>query len=129
MIGGVTHKRIARMPLAGGASVPTVAPATLPNDLFLAQLYTVAGDSHLYYRYFTPESDVVGALTFQANANNVNCSQVAGMTLAGGQILYGSNDGRLRTVPFDGTQVTSPTPVVRSNDGSWKLRAILVPNG
>ncbi len=35
-IGGQTHDRIALMPLAGGTTVPTVAPATLPNDLFYA---------------------------------------------------------------------------------------------
>ncbi len=45
--------------------------------------YTVANDSRLYYRYFTPESEVVGAQTFQADAGAVNFSSAAGMTLAG----------------------------------------------
>ena len=90
--------------------------------------FTVAGDSHLYYRYFTPQSEVVGALTFQANAGSVNFSQVAGMTLAGGRILYGSSaDGALRSVAFDGTQVTGAASVA-SNDASWNFRAFFVPN-
>ena len=37
--------------------------------------YTVANDSRLYYRYFTPESEVVGAQTFQADAGAVSFSQ------------------------------------------------------
>ncbi len=90
--------------------------------------YTVFGDSHLYYRYFTPESDVVGALTFQADTNGVSFAGVAGMTLASGRILYGSStDGSLRSVAFSGGRVTG-SPTVVSSDGTWKYRAIMVPN-
>jgi hypothetical protein len=90
--------------------------------------YTVSGDSRLYYRYFTPESAIVGAQTFQANSGGVNFSTVAGMTLASGRILYGSSaDGFLRSVPFSGGQVTGGATVV-SNDGTWRYRAIFVPN-
>ena len=38
--------------------------------------YTVSGDSRLFYRYFTPESEIVGAQTFQADAGGVNFSTV-----------------------------------------------------
>jgi hypothetical protein len=90
--------------------------------------YTVFGDSHLYYRYFTPESKVVGAQTFTANANGVDFGTVAGMTLASGRILYGSSqDGSLRSVVFGGGGVTG-TPSVVSSDGTWKYRALFVPN-
>jgi len=90
--------------------------------------YTLFGDSGLYYRYFTPESNVVGAQTFQADAGGVNFSSVAGMTLASGRLLYGSSaDGALRSVPFSGGQVTGG-PTVVSSDGSWRYRAIFVPN-
>ena len=90
--------------------------------------YTVFGDSQLYYRYFTPESDVVGAQTFLADTNGVSFAGVAGMTLASGQILYGSSaDGWLRSVPFSGGRVTG-SPTVVSSDGTWKYRAIMVPN-
>ncbi|HET6561079.1 MAG TPA: PKD domain containing protein, partial [Marmoricola sp.] len=92
--------------------------------------YTVAGNSALFYRYFTPESEVVGAQEFRANANGVDFRTVAGMTLAGGRILYGSSSDRaLRSVAFGAGGVTG-TPVMVSNDGSWgSARAIFVPNG
>jgi hypothetical protein len=91
--------------------------------------YTVFGDSRLFYRYFTPESSVVGAQTFQADAGGVSFGTVSGMTLAGGRILYGSSaDGALRSAPFSGGRVTGGASVV-SNDGSWRYRAIFVPNG
>jgi hypothetical protein len=86
--------------------------------------YTVFGDAKLYYRYFTPESEIVGADTFTANGNGVDFSKVAGMTLAGGKILYGSSsDGALRSVGFGEGKVTG-SPAVASNDGSWTYRAI-----
>jgi hypothetical protein len=90
--------------------------------------YTVFGDGRLYYRYFTPESEVVGAQTFTADAGGVAFGAVAGMTLASGRILYGSSvDGSLRSVPFAGGRVTGG-PSVLSADGTWRYRAIFVPN-
>ena len=90
--------------------------------------YTVFNDSQLYYRYFTPESEVVGSQTFTADNGGVDLSKVAGMTLASGKILYGSSaDGSLRSVPFSAGAITgSPTTV--SSDGSWNGRALFVPN-
>jgi hypothetical protein len=91
--------------------------------------YTVFGDSRLFYRYFTPESSVVGAQTFQADTGGVSFGSVAGMTLASGRILYGSSaDGNLRSVPFAGGRVTG-SPSVVSSDGTWRYRAIFVANG
>jgi hypothetical protein len=229
-IGGENHGRLALMPLAGGSTIPNVATAALPDDLFVAQqtaggvlqrravdatgaptgspstansaidwstvrgafllngtlyyglsnatfnkrtfdkvtgttgaqvavnlrndpdngtaipfaistttgmfydpatrrlYYTVSGDNRLFYRYFTPESDTVGAETFQADAGGVSFGTVAGMTLASGRILYGSfSDGALRSAPFSGGRVTGTASVV-SADGTWRYRAIAVPN-
>ncbi len=89
--------------------------------------YTLSGDSRLFYRYFTPESEVVGAQEFVANSS-VDLSTVAGMTLAGGSVLYGSSaDGALRSVSFSGGAITGSSTVT-SNDGTWRYRAIFVPN-
>ena len=90
--------------------------------------YTVSGDSRLYYRYFTPESQVVGAQTFVGTSGGVDFSAVGGMTLAGGRVLYGSTtDGFLRSVPF-GNGAVSGSPSVVSSDGSWRDTALFVPN-
>jgi hypothetical protein len=90
--------------------------------------YTLLGDSRLHFRYFTPDSAVVGAVTFQAEGGGVDFGSVAGMTLASGRILYGSSgDGSLRSVAFSDGRVTG-SPTVVSSDGTWSYRAILVPN-
>jgi PKD domain/Domain of unknown function (DUF5122) beta-propeller len=85
--------------------------------------YSVTGNPALFYRYFTPESEVVGAQTFQvADTNGITFAGVSGMTLAGGRILYGSTaDGALRTVSFSGGTITSG-PTVVSSDGTWRFR-------
>jgi hypothetical protein len=89
--------------------------------------YTQSGDSRLFYRYFTPESEVVGAQEFVGNSS-VDLSTVSGITLASGQVLYGSSvDGALRSVPFSGGAITG-TPTMVSNDNTWRYRAIFVPN-
>lgn len=90
--------------------------------------YTLFGDSRLFYRYFTPESDVVGALTFEADTNGVNFASAAGLTLASGRLFYGSSaDGSLSSVAFSGGRVAGG-PAVVSSDGTWRYRAIMVPN-
>jgi hypothetical protein len=89
--------------------------------------YTVSGDSRLFYRYFTPESEVVGAETYVADNGGVSFSSAAGMTYAGGRILYGATDGTLRSAPFSGGRVTG-APTVLSTDGTWRFRALFVPS-
>jgi hypothetical protein len=97
--------------------------------------YTVSGDSRLYYRYFTPESEIVGAQTFTADAGSVNFNNAAGLTLASGRIYYGSSSdeapavpaGSLRSAPFSGGRVTGSSTTV-STDRTWRARAIFVPS-
>jgi hypothetical protein len=89
--------------------------------------YTVAGDSRLYFRYFTPESEIVGAQTFTADAGSVSFSSAAGLTLASGRVYYGSSDGSLRSAPFSGGRITGSASTA-SSDGTWRARALFVPN-
>jgi hypothetical protein len=50
------------------------------------------------------------------------------MTLASGKVLYGSSaDGSLRSVSFGNGAITGAATVV-SGDGTWRYRAIFVPN-
>jgi hypothetical protein len=91
--------------------------------------YTLAGSSGLFHRYFTPESHIVGAQQLTAVADGVSFGSAAGMTLAGGTILYGSTvDGALRAAPFAGGRVTGSSAVV-SSDGTWRSFSLFVPNG
>jgi hypothetical protein len=92
--------------------------------------YTVLGDARLYYRYFTPQSQVVGAQTFTATTNGVSFSTAAGTTLAAGRVIFGSSTrGTLSSVPFVGGQVIGGRPKLLSIDGTWRTRAMFVPNG
>jgi hypothetical protein len=89
--------------------------------------YTVGGDARLFYRYFTPESEVVGAETFTADNGGVDLSQVRGMMLASGKVFFGSPEGVLRSVDFSGGRL-SGNPSVTNDDGTWSYRAIFAPN-
>jgi outer membrane protein assembly factor BamB len=62
--------------------------------------YTVAGDARLFYRYFEPESGIVGAETFVASVagDGLDWSSVRGMTLAGGHVYLARTDGNLYAV-------------------------------
>ena len=65
--------------------------------------YTVTGSSNLYYRYFTPESGVIGSERFNASASvaGLNYSTVRGMTLAGDDLYWvESTTGDLKKTPL-----------------------------
>ncbi|MEJ5946298.1 PKD domain-containing protein [Pseudokineococcus basanitobsidens] len=88
--------------------------------------YTVSGDARLLYRYFTPESEVVGAQTFVGDNGGVDLSGVAGMTLADGKVFYASGaDGALRSISFTDGALRG-TPATVSADGSWASRGLVV---
>lgn len=87
--------------------------------------YTVSGRSSLFYRYFTPESGIVGAEEFTA-ASSVDFSSAAGITLADDQVLYGDAAGGLRSASFaEGAVSGSPTTL---STGDWRYGALFVPN-
>ena len=59
--------------------------------------YTVSGDSRMHWRYFLPESQLVGALEFTIAGD---WSDVAGMTMADDKIYYARTNGNLYSVNF-----------------------------
>jgi hypothetical protein len=89
--------------------------------------YTLSGDARLRYRYFTPESGVVGAETFTASATG--WSSVSGMTLASGKLYFATSNGNLSAVDFAGG-VPSGSATVLSGPGvdgqSWQSRGLFV---
>ncbi|WP_298801728.1 PKD domain-containing protein [uncultured Pseudokineococcus sp.] len=89
--------------------------------------YTLTNDSKLYYRYFTPSSEVVGAVTFTAGTGGLDLRYVGGMTLSGGRVYYGStSDGGLRSVAFSGGSMVSGTAVRVGTSTSWRGSGIFV---
>ncbi|HEV3362682.1 MAG TPA: hypothetical protein VG795_00835 [Acidimicrobiia bacterium] len=57
--------------------------------------YTIAGDRRLFYRYFTPESGVVGGQSFVASGegDNLDWSKVRGLMIADGFLYHASGSG------------------------------------
>ena len=56
--------------------------------------YTIAGDKRLYYRYFTPESGVVGGLPFVASGDEaLGWHKVRGLLIADGYLHYATGSG------------------------------------
>jgi PKD repeat protein len=91
------------------------------------KIYYTRGQSALNYRYFTPESKVVGAveLTAAANLPGVDWRNVGGMFVSGGKFYYVSTtDGKLRAMDFTGG-VPSGTPAV-VDEGDWRGRSVFV---
>ncbi|WP_432949217.1 PKD domain-containing protein [Kribbella sp. CA-253562] len=94
--------------------------------------YTLAGQSNLYYRYFTPESGVVGAARYTATGNvaGVNFSQVNGMFVTPTGFYWASSlDGDLRRAGWSqatGVPTGSSSTV---STGEWRARALFLFQG
>ena len=91
--------------------------------------YTVQNDPRLYYRYFTPESGIVGASIFVASTGDgVSWAKVRGMTLASGALLFATADGKLWRVPFTDRPAGAVTQIGggRLDRTDWTSRAFFV---
>jgi PKD repeat protein len=97
--------------------------------------YTLAGHSGLYYRYFEPESGIVGATEFTASSS-VSFYSVEGMFVSG-STLYWANSltGALDKAAFSPPNATSGNAVGASVTGAssvanatvdWRGRALFL---
>jgi hypothetical protein len=95
--------------------------------------FTLSGQSALYFRYFTPENNVVGAVRFTASGSitGVNFANVGGAILDGGRLyLADRTNGALTRVNFAGGVPVSGTATVVSSpalDGAdWRTRGLFL---
>jgi PKD repeat protein len=98
--------------------------------------FTLTGSNNLYYRYFSPQADVVGAQRYVASANvsGISFSQVRGMFATASRLYWGTSDGRLHRINWlQGAQSGSPvadTAAIVSGPGTdtavWGSRAMFL---
>jgi hypothetical protein len=102
--------------------------------------YTVSGDTRMYYRYFEPEDNMIGAQTFtiSGNGDGLTWNTASQMTMANGKIYYvvttgqGANQQQnLWSINFAGGKPVPGTQVLVSGpakgDGqTWAGRGMFV---
>jgi hypothetical protein len=69
--------------------------------------YTLSGSNSLYYRYLTTDGWVIGCTAFTLPTSGITWSSVRGMAWVNGKLVYGSTDGKLRSVTFAPTAATA----------------------
>ncbi|MDQ6875908.1 MAG: hypothetical protein M3042_12720 [Actinomycetota bacterium] len=82
--------------------------------------YTLTGQTGMYYRYFTPESGVVGADQFQVSDGGINWSNVAGGFLSGNTLYVAArSNGYLYSISFVNGAATGAFTTVSGPDPAW----------
>jgi hypothetical protein len=90
--------------------------------------YSLSGQSQLYYRYFTPQSQVVGAVRFSgpANGNGIDFASTSGMFLTGGNLYVGSSaTGHLNEVHWSNGTI-SGSAVDVSGGKDWRAKGMFL---
>ncbi len=127
---GGTWGTPSRIALFGNNVIPTTYDIT---GMFFDPIdervyYTLAGDSSLYWRWFTPESHSLGATAFTATGavGALDPTRVRGMFLADGWIYFANAaNGNLLRIGFGGGVVSGSASVVDTGS-DWRSRALIV---
>jgi hypothetical protein len=87
------------------------AAATMTGAFYLGgrMYYTDSSTNSLFYRYLEPDGSIVGCTQFTLPTSGIDWRTVRGMTWVAGKLVYGSTDGKLRTVAFNPAAATAVT--------------------
>ena len=117
---------------------PVYFPVPLITGMFVTDgrlYYTLRGDDRLYWRYFSIDSNLVGAQTFSiaGPGNGFDWGTVRGMTFAAGTLYLARADGTLWSTGWNtGLEHGDPTnslSLVSSDAGQlWASRGMFVRN-
>lgn len=92
--------------------------------------FTLEGrGNRLYYRYFTPESDTVGAIRHQVRTGRVRFDRVTGAFLASDKLWYRNETGVVRSVTWRNGRVVGSSAKVSGPgvDGAeWSSRTFFL---
>ncbi|MEZ5192788.1 MAG: hypothetical protein R2734_09845 [Nocardioides sp.] len=95
--------------------------------------YTLEGRDRLYWRWFNPESQLVGAVRFPMSAGRLPTEHIAGMFASDGWLYFArADDGGLYRIRFDAGSPGSPGAGVTGrprlvDDGRrWTTRGLTV---
>jgi PKD repeat protein len=95
--------------------------------------FTLSGDNNLYRRYFTVESNVVGAQRFTVPSGGVGWGAVRGMFLASNGVYWANSAGDLHRVTWSDNGPVSGTDTVVSGPGhdgvGWRAGALFAMPG
>jgi chitodextrinase len=88
-------------------------------------------NNKLYYRYYNPESGIIGANLFVASSYPTDAAvqwgNVRGMTLASGKLILAQTDGRLYSIDWGGTKPVGTAALI-SSATTWQSRGMFIYN-
>ncbi|MCW2780153.1 MAG: domain containing protein [Marmoricola sp.] len=99
--------------------------------------FTKSGSTSLFYRYFNPQSDIVGAqrLTASGNVSGIDFSAVRGMFEANSKLYWAQSDNNLHRInwqqrPQSGAPVAGTASIVAGpsvgGGASWSTRSMFL---
>jgi PKD repeat protein len=88
--------------------------------------YTVSGQTKMHWRWFEPESGVVGSQEF-TTTDATNWSTVAGAFLSGNTLYFANKTtGVLQSIAWNGTQATGTATTLATGQTDWASRGIFM---
>lgn len=110
-----------------GLSIPLDTIDGLTYDFELRRLYYTTGDAVLRWRHFEPDQAILGAEEFVTNTGAIDLTDVRGLAVVGGLLVWGSSSGELRSAPWIDGAPTGPTQIISGPaiDGlDWSSRTL-----